>query len=332
MNFYLIGVDYKSAPPEIRQSLHINRRQIESFWKGIAALDVAILVTCNRFDISISAQTEKEILANLELFKKYFPEFYAYSYIKKNAFEILRYGLRVACGFESQLKGESQILDQLQLWLKQDEFPKSLFEIWIRIIKLASGVRFKSGLNHNEINIAKLLFEDLKNIETDNGKLEIAVVGTGKVAGLLVEYKPENVELFFVAHKNRLKAEALASQVGAKVLSFDQFKLAIPNMHVLVSAASSPHIILRPEDIPGSISQREKPLYIYDLSFPMNVAKEVGDRKNILLKNLDDLALSLRNSSNYLNGNFNLAEYLIEETVKNDEYVKNWHAAQPISH
>ena len=315
MNFYLIGVDYKSAPPEIRQKLYLRRRQIEHFWNSIVALDTAILVTCNRFDVSISARTEKEIIANLGLFKKEFPEFYAHSYIKQTTYEVLRYGLRLACGFESQLKGEFQILEQLQLWLKQDKFPESLFEFWSEITKLASEIRVKSGLNSNEINIARLLFEDLKDIETDNGKLKIAVVGTGKVAGLLLECKPDNVQFLFVAHKNRLKAEFLASQVGAQVLSFDQFKEVLPKMHVLVSAASSPHIILRSEDIPDSVSRRDKPLYIYDLGFPMNVAKDLGYRKNIILKNLDDLVLPAENTNNYLQVNFNLAEYLIEEMI-----------------
>ncbi len=197
---------------------------------------------------------------------------------------------------------------------------------------MASEIRVKSGLNSGEINIARLLFEDLKNIETDNGKLKIAVVGTGKVARLLAEYKPDNVQLFFVAHKNRLRAEALANRVGSEVLSFGQFKQAIPSVNVLVSAASSPHIILRSEDVPDSVLQRDIPLYIYDLGFPVNVARELGQRKNVILRNLDDLVLSAKNTSNYLQGNLNLAEYLIEETVEENEYVKSRNAAQPVSY
>ena len=332
MNFYLIGVDYRSAPPEIRQRLHLRRKEIESFWSSVVGLDVAILVTCNRFDISIAARMEREVTENLELFKKEFPEFYAHSYSKKNRVEILGYGLRLACGLESQLKGEFQILEQLQLWLEKDKFPESLFLFWSRLTKLASEIRVKSGLNSGEINIARLLFEDLKNIETDNGKLKIAVVGTGKVARLLAEYKPDNVQLFFVAHKNRLRAEALANRVGSEVLSFGQFKQAIPSVNVLVSAASSPHIILRSEDVPDSVLQRDIPLYIYDLGFPVNVARELGQRKNVILRNLDDLVLSAKNTSNYLQGNLNLAEYLIEETVEENEYVKSRNAAQPVSY
>lgn len=332
MNFYLIGVDYKSALPEIRQRLYLKRNQITNFWSGITALDTATLVTCNRFDISIAARTDKEIVASLELFKKEFPEFYAYSYVKDTNFKVLRYGLRLACGLESQLKGEFQILEQLGVWLKQGNLSKSLSEFWSRIIKLALEIRFKSGLNSQEINIARLLFADLNNLGLGNGNLEMAVVGTGKVAMLLTEYRPDNVRLSFVARKNRLKAEALASRVDAKVLSFNQLKTVISNVHVLVSATSSPHVILKAGDIPDSILERDRPLYIYDLGFPMNVAKELGYRKNIILKNLDELVLSAKNTRNYLNGNFNLAEYLIEETVKDDEYTKSWHAAQPVSH
>ena len=342
MNFYLIGVDYKSAPPEIRQKLYLKRSQIENFWSRITALDTAMLVTCNRCDISIAGHRGVEIDASLELFKRDFPEFCAHSYVFKDTSEVLRYGLRLACGLESQLKGEFQILEQLQNWFKQDKFPKYLFEFWSQIVKSAFEIRFKSGLNSNENNIAKLLFADLNNLNTDNRKLKIAVVGTGKVAALIAEYKPNNVQLWFVAHKNRIKAGVLASRVGARVLSFEQLKAVIPNVHVLVSAASSPHIILSSENIPDSVLERDKPLYIYDLGFPMNIAKELSQRKNVFFKNLDDLAQSARNAS----GNFSLAEYLIEEAVntqphlrgrcallrKENEYTKSWYAAQSISH
>ena len=332
MNFYLIGVDYQSAPPEIRQKLHSRRSQIESFWSSIAALDTAILVTCNRFDVSIAARTDKEFAASLERFNKEFPEFYAYSYVKESSLKVLRYGLRLACGLESQLKGEFQIQEQLGVWLKQNKFPKSLFEFWYRIIKSASEIRFNSGLNSDEINIAKILFEDLKNLYVNKEKIEMAVVGTGKLAVLLAECRPNNVQLTFIARKNRLRAEALANRVGGKVLSFNQLKAVISNIDVLVSAAASPHIILKSEDIPDSVLERDEPLYIYDLGFPMNVAKELGNRKNIILKNLDDLVLSAKNTSNYLDGNFNLAEYLIEERVKEIEHAKSRHAAQPVSY
>ena len=331
MNFYLIGVDYQSAPPKIRQRLYSRRSQIESFWSNITMLDSAILVTCNRFDISIAARMDKEFAVSLERFKKEFPEFYAHSYIKETGSDVLRYGLRLACGLKSQLKGEFQILEQLQAWLVQRKFSKSLFEFWSQIIKSASEIRFKSGLYTQEINIAKLLFTDLNDLVFNNGQLEMAVVGTGKLATLLAEYRPDNVRLSFVAHKNRLKAEALANRVGGKVLSFDQLKVTILNVHVLVSVASSPHVILRSEDIPDSVLQRDKPLCIYDLGFPANVSKELGYRKNIILKNIDDLISSVKNTNDYFRKNFNLAEYLIEETVRENEHAQSGYAAKSVS-
>ena len=332
MNFYLIGVDYRSAPPEIRQKFYRKRREIESFWSGIIGLDTAMLVTCNRFDINITAREEKEIIASLELFRKEFPEFYLHSYFKNNAGEVFSYGLSLACGLESQLKGEYQILEQLKVWLKNERFPKSLFEFWSKVIETADEIRQKSGLSSNSINIAKLFFEDLSSLNLSNANLEVAVVGTGKVARLLVEEKPRNISFSFISHKNRLRAEVLANQVNAKVVSFNQLKDVISNSDVLVGATSSPHIILKSGDIPESVLQRDKPLYIYDLGFPMNVAKELGDRKNIILRNLDDLVLSRKNSNNYFQSNLNLAKYLIEEASKANEYIESWHTAKSVSY
>jgi glutamyl-tRNA reductase len=332
MNFYLIGVNYKSAPPEIRQKFYLERRQIEDFWKGVSVLDSAVLVTCNRFDISIVAESQGKISSVLKLFESEFPEFYAHSYLKEDAPEVFRYGLRLACGLESQLKGELQIFEQLKIWLNQNQFPQTLFEFWSQIIELAREIRFKSGLSYQDVNIAKLLFEDLKNLRVNSDKLAIVVVGTGKVADLIAECKPYNAQLYFVAHKNRSKAKALAGRVNARILTFEQLKQIIPDVQVLVSAASSPHIILRVSDIPDSVLVRAKPLYVYDFGFPMNVDKELGYRKNIILKNLNDLVSSVNITSNYLTEKLNLVEYLIEERIKDYEFAKDRDKAQSACH
>jgi glutamyl-tRNA reductase len=320
MNFCLIGLDYKSAPAQVRQKMYLGRRQVDSFWKGIAELDTAILVTCNRFDISLAGRTKKEIIFNLVRFREKFPEFFEYGYIRDTELKFLRYGLRLACGIESQLKGEYQILEQLRAWLSQDRLPRDLFEFWSWIIDLAAEIRLKSGLNSNESNIAALLFQDLKDLGAGGEKLELAVVGTGKLAELLAEFKPDNMQLSFVAHKNRLKAQTLASRVSGQVLSFNQFRQVIFRLDAIVSAARSPHIILKPADIPDAVLQRDKPLYVYDLGFPMNVAGELSKIKNIVLKNLDDLAQAAKNINRYFQGNLNLAEYLIEEAIISRSY------------
>ncbi len=65
---------------------------------------------------------------------------------------------------------------------------------------------------------------------------------------------------------------------------------------------------------------------------PLNLEMKPAGSQNIVLKNLDDLVLSAANSKHYPQGNFSLAEYLIEEAVKENAYVNGWYTAKPVSY
>jgi len=329
MIFYLIGVSYKSATFEIRQAIYLKRQAIKDFWGRAVKVDAAILITCNRFDISIASECKEDILEYLGFFKAEFPEFYAYSYQKKGEEEILRYGLRLSCGLESQIRGESQILGQLAYWIKQNNFPVSLRIFWSRIVNEAFSIRAACGLNSIEVNVAKLLFKDLidSGIPTDN--LKICVLGTGKVARLIAEYGPGNAHFYFAAHKNRLKAQALADERNAVVISFKELRFVISQMDVLIGAASSPHIILSAKDIPDRLLANRKPLYIYDLGFPYNIGRELSNEKNIVFRTTENLLQRHKDGSGNLQRALEFSGYLIEERLVNNARVKSWNAAQP---
>ncbi len=237
MNFYLIGVSYRSATPEIRQAIYLQRKAIKDFWARAVKVNTAVLITCNRFDISIASERKEDILERLGLFKAEFPEFYVHSYQKKGEEEFLRYALRLSCGLESQVKGEIQILEQLTSWLEQSNFPLVLYEFWSRIVNEALFIRAACELNFNEVNIARLLFKNLMDSGMTTDNLRVCVLGTGKVARLLAENKPKNVQFYFVAHKNRLRAQALANQTGGKFFYFRELKDAVREADVLIGAA-----------------------------------------------------------------------------------------------
>ena len=54
---------------------------------------------------------------------------------------------------------------------------------------------------------------------------------------------------------------------------------------MVVSATSSPHVIIKEEHVAGI----QKPLYILDLSLPRDVSPDVGEKENITLFDIDSL-------------------------------------------
>lgn len=319
MSFYLIGTDYKRADIALREKIYLRRKEILSFYKEIFQ-EAALFSTCNRFEIY--GFVKDSIRFRAPAGNWYFAE---------GKLKLLRHVLRVATGLESQIKGEQQILEQINSW--RIGLPENLAKFWQEVYFEALDIRQQSGLNRSEYNIASFVFDDLNKNQSNFKPLKLIVIGTGKVAHALAVNRPKDFRLVFAAHKNKSRAEKLAEYAKGEVVSLKDLEQAVSEADALISATASPHYILNKEEAARIISTRERPLYIYDLAIPRDIEPAAGEIKGVVLKNLDDLTLIFEEHNKKILQKLNLAEYLIEERIKGyEERVKDWNTTKPLSH
>lgn len=306
MNFYLIGTDYQSFDLIGREEINARRRKIYAYWAEFFSENAAFS-TCNRFELyGIAAESVK------------FPRIEEGWYFIEGRVNVFAHALKVAVGLKSQLKGELQILEQINSW--SNKIPAGLAGLWNRAYSDALLIRRESGLNGQD-NIATLVFEDMKKKLVWPDKLKIAVIGTGKIAGLLARHRPVNARLIFAAHKNKSAAEKLAESACGKTVSLSDLPGVLAEADFLVSATASPHFILKAEELERIVLRRKKPLYIYDLAIPRDIEPAAGKIEGIILRNLDDLSFIFKERNDRIKNNLFLAEYLVGEKVK--EYERN---------
>lgn len=305
MYFYLIGTDYKNADVSVRESLLSRRKAIEKFLRA-ENHKVAILSTCNRFEI----YSERDLS---------FANFLEKGYYLNGKINIFRHSLRLACGLESQLRGEKQILEQLCSWLGQKHFPDRLASFWDRVLFETRKIRDFAGLNQDEYNIATAILADLRRNFPNAAKLGGIVVGTGKIAELFARYCPDDISLSFVSHKNRLRAKEFAEYAKGRALIVEDLSEKLLQADFLISATASPHFIFKKAYFEQLISGRKTPLYVYDLAIPRDIEPTVINLEGVVLTNLDDLTPALEYFSAKIKDKLNLAEYLVEEAVKSYE-------------
>lgn len=306
MDFYLIGIDYQSADIIKREEASARRRQISAYWEEFSS-EAALLFTCNRFELyGITTGLIK------------FPPVETGWYFIEGEVNVFAHALRVAVGLESQLKGELQILEQIKSW--SNKIPAGLAGIWSRAYADAMIIRRESGLNGQD-NIATLVWDDIRRNLVGGDELKITVIGTGKISGLLVKHRPWNARLIFAAHKNKLAADNLAELANGETVFLRDLPEILTEVDFLVSATASPHFILEAEELAKIASRRKNPLYIYDLAIPRDIQPAAGEIGGIILKNLDDLSLVFKEHNDRIKNRLSLAEYLIQEKVK--EYERN---------
>jgi glutamyl-tRNA reductase len=299
VSLYLIGIDYRRADIWLREEILRKRSEISGYFPK-----AAVFSTCNRFEIygigSLAHNLPKELRS---------------AYIFEAEPDIYRHMLRLALGLESQIKAETQIVEQLSEWLEREDIPTKLKDMWRSALLASVDIRRDSGLGSKERNIADFIFGKIKKLLSAFKEQEIIIVGTGKVAQLFSRYRSEGMRLSFVSHKHRAQAEALAKNSGGRVISLPEFKEAVLEAEVLIGASSSPHYIFRKEDIARMTAGRLKPLYIFDLALPRDFEPAAKVVKAVCLYNCEDLAQEIQEYNSAIEENIRLAEFLVEEQV-----------------
>jgi len=336
MIFYLIGVDYKTAPLEVREAAYRLRKEIIGYWQSANPGRVAVLVTCNRLEIYGVANNLYEASEFHRSFKACFENISNYAHLLYGKDEVLRYGLRLICGLKSQIRGEFQIMEQLETWFRKEDFPEALEDIWGYILKTGAIIRRQAGLNKDRVvDASDLVFNDLSQNICLSEDTKIMVIGTGKVASLIAHRKDRIGHLIFVARKKRVEAESLASISGGEALLRQDMPAYLNIVDAVISATSSPHYVLTMNSFAEVLNMRSKVLHVYDLALPRDVSPEVDNLPFVRMRNLDDLTADFSKRKSDIDKNLAIMTELIEDKIAEyKEYVdveeyKAWNASQP---
>lgn len=337
MYFYLIGIDYKRAPLSAREDVYRKRKEIDGYLAAGRRNDSEILHTCNRAELYGVAKNLLSARASIDIFRRQFSEFSQYGYSIVGQKNVFRHLLRLATGLESQIKGEPQILQQLQAWRLRHSFLEPFSGLVYEALSSAGDIRIKSGLNQAENNIATLVSKDLAGRFESRDRPEAVIAGTGKIAELFAVSRHPRLYLYFAAHKNYGKAQELARRSEGEALMLKYLPEALLRIDALISATSSPHFLFDENYFRNVLVRRDKPLYVYDLAMPRDVSPDAAGLKGIILNNLDSLTGVFNEHNQSLRINVSLAEDMVEDAVKEyeellyEEDFKDGHTAQSLS-
>ena len=302
MNIIAIGINHRTSPIETREKFFlrsIDRELLLSELKNQpSVLEALTLSTCNRTEIYASTLGEdsavllrtlfsvKKILPTEELQKQF------YLYRGKDAVVHL---LRVACGLDSLIVGEQQILGQLKeavlLSRKQNMIARHfniLTHIAIRAGKKAQ-TETKIGAGGSSVSWAAVTMAE-QTLGTLEGK-SVLIVGAGKMGSLVGDYlKQKNVGQVYVMNRSEDKGALLARQLGGAPVSFWDMREILNKVDVCICSVGAPHYLIEKDLVePVMKGKNSRRLVFIDISMPRNIHPNVGSVKNVSLLTIDDL-------------------------------------------
>ena len=293
----MTGIDHKRADLDVRSVFSFTRRKIEEAYAYIMnqpdVQGCVLVSTCNRMELWISAEEEKQIspTALLCAFQKADLKAYQSYFIERRQQEAVEHLFRLASGLESRIIGEDQIITQVGESLAMarscyatDHTLEVLFRLAVTAGKRVKTEAVLSSADHSVIHTALRTLSE-KGLSVKDKKC--MVIGNGMMG--------------------KLSAQILMEQGADVTVTVRQYHL--PECDFVVSATSSPNYTLKwPELSALSVNHQ---IYLIDLAVPRDIEQKVSELAWAVLYDVDSFHIDI--CSEQLRENLRKAEGILKE-------------------
>lgn len=303
MHIVMIGLNYKTAPVEIREQLTFNEADLGDAVKKLQAkksiLESIILSTCNRTEIyAVVDQLHtgryyiKEFLSEwFGIEQSDFTPFLNY-FEEENAVEHL---FTVSCGLDSMVLGETQILGQVRtafLMAQEFETTGTIFNhLFKQALTIAKRAHSETEIGANAVSVSYAAVELAKKIFGSLDNKHVVILGAGKMGELAAQnLHGSGVRKVTVLNRTYEKAVLLASRFNGQAKTMEELQSSLIDADILISSTGAKDIVVSRETMAQVEKMRKgKPLFMVDIAVPRDLDPQIADLENIFLYDIDDL-------------------------------------------
>ena len=299
----LVGISHKTAPVEIRELFTFSGDEAASAISGIKDMDgieeCMVLSTCNRTEIY--AATDNADVC-VESVKSYLSEssglaadeFSPYIYISIGHMAA-RHLYKVACGIDSMVVGEPQILGQVKDAYKTAVLKQSAGLILNRLCHsaffVAKRVRTETGIGSRAVSVSYVAVELAKRIFDDLSSRKVMLIGSGEMAELAARNLVNaGIGDLVIVSRQFENAAALSERLSGKPVRFEELYYHLKDMDIVITATSASDFIIRTSHVKESLKLRNnEPVFMIDIAVPRDIDPRVGELTDVYLYDIDDL-------------------------------------------
>ena len=301
----VVGISHRTATQDVRQLFSLGSEEAASLARLILrktkVSEIVPVSTCHRTELYYYHEGEpcdrkpgKELVRLLAEFRQasgdYVCSFYEYSNL-----EAVKHLFRVISGMDSVVIGEDQIVKQVKdsyvLCRENNAAGTVLLRLFQKSFEAGSRARCETNLQRGPASLSKVAVDLCRNTCPDLSKKNILLIGSGETGRLALHYLvKQGVSEIVISNRTRAHAQALASEYGAGVVPFEQFRDALPQSDIVITATAAPGYIINKTDIlkPGMKAGGRAQLFI-DLSVPRNIDPSVVAEEGVRLFGIDDI-------------------------------------------
>ncbi len=306
-NFFVIGLNHRSAPLEIRESCSISADRLAAAVRSVGHSSglrrLVLLSTCNRTEL-YGIRT-----GNAPCPQKAFeavvehggcvggPErMEDYLYIHRGE-EAVHHLFRVTASLDSLVVGETEITGQVKRAYEAahtsgttDKFLNRVFQ---KALSVSKSVRTRSGIGRCSTSVGAVSVDLATRIFGPKLlRKTILVIGTGTIGETTLRHLSKHgAGNILVCNRSLKRGRALAEKFGGRAMPLRDLPRALSRADIVVSSTAAPHYVVTTDSIRSTLASRDgRPLFLIDLAVPRDIDPAAGDLAGTYLWNMDQLA------------------------------------------
>mmetsp|Transcript_143731 Transcript_143731/g.400619 ORF Transcript_143731/g.400619 Transcript_143731/m.400619 type:complete len:708 (-) Transcript_143731:103-2226(-) len=364
MEVHVVGLSHHRAPVEVREKLAVAQEAWNQYAKelveyartpnGYVVPEVAVLSTCNRFELYFASPEVKKypaiqcvhsFLRHQSGLDRSELEPFLFTHSGEDATQHL---FEVVSGLDSLVLGEAQILAQVKACHEHciekgkpdnegavaGSGGKIVAKMLNAAIRTGKLVRTRTKIGKGSVSVSSAavelmmskVFHDLRK---HSSNVHACIIGAGKMARLLLialYSKHPDIQLTLV-NRSVDKAQALLDEVSnrggsrATVAPATEMWDVVRNSDVVFTATGSKEPIITKADL----HSLERNLMLIDISVPLNIAPDCAEVERVTSYTVDDLKKVVQANAEKRQSEVLKAKRFIAEEV--NKY-KLWQASQ----
>lgn len=317
------GVSHKTAPVELREKLMFSTEKISLYLQDLLSCEhireAVLLSTCNRSEIYCHADEAIDLrdwfcrqhqINTQDLGDTW------YVYQDQLAIEHM---MKVACGLDSMVLGEPEILGQMKEAFSESCAAGSVGaqfnRLFQQIFTVSKEVRTNTTIGACPVSIASAAVNLAKQvIPFPLKEANVLLIGAGDTIRLVLRHlHSQQVEQITIANRNVEAAQTLSQ----KVVSLNELPQVLNEVDLVISATNSPAPIVTQQ----MLTSRTKALQMIDIAVPRDVAPNVAELNCIQLFSIDDLKTIIAQNKN---GREHAAQKALEMIQQKSQEYLSW--------
>ncbi|KAB8309272.1 MULTISPECIES: glutamyl-tRNA reductase [Rahnella] len=331
MTLLALGINHKTAPVSLRERVTFSPETLNQALSSLLQQPLVqggvVLSTCNRTELYLSVEQQENLQEQLV---KWLCDYHHLSEdeVRKSLYwhhdnDAVSHLMRVASGLDSLVLGEPQILGQVKKAFAESQNGRAvsgeLERLFQKSFSVAKRVRTETDIGASAVSVAFAACTLARQIFESLSDVNVLLVGAGETIELVARHLHQhNVRHMMIANRTRERAQALATEVNAEVISLQDIDSRLAEADIIISSTASPLPIIGKGMVERALkARRNQPMLMVDIAVPRDIEPEVGKLANAYLYSVDDLHSIIQNNLAQRKAAAIQAETIVEQESSN---------------